>query len=82
MLFIKHLNINLSAVSSLLSSTDEIPTNDIAFVSICRHLQVEDWYAVDYDSILYHDGILYPGEVVGIGAQCPGLQQSICNGAS
>ena len=64
---LKHLNINLSAVSSLLttsSSTDEIPTNDIAFVGICRHLQVEDWYAVDYDGILYRDSILYPGSLV------------------
>ena len=57
---------NLAVVSS---STDEISTNDIAFVGICRHLQVEDWYAVDYDGTLYYDGILYPGEVVSIGAQ-------------
>ena len=49
-----------------LSSTDEISTNDTAFVGICRHLQVEDWYAVDYDGTLYCDGILYPGEVVHV----------------
>ena len=80
---------NLSAVSSLVStdnqsSTDEIFTNDIAFVGICRHLQVEDWYAVDYDGTLYCDGILYPGEVVISSSRywCPGWQQSICNGAS
>ena len=71
--FIKHLNNEL--VCCLLStdnqsSTDEISTNDnVAFVGIYRHLQVEDWYAVDYDGTLYCDGILYPGEVVGIGAQ-------------
>ena len=53
--FIKHLNNEL--VCCLLStdnqsSTDEMPTNYIAFVGICRHLQVEDWYAVDYDGII------------------------------
>ena len=46
------------------SFTDGIPTNDIAFVGICRHLQVEYWYAVDYDGILYRDSILYPGSLV------------------
>ena len=49
-----------------LSSTDEISTNDTAFVGICRHLQVEDWYAVDYDGTVYCDSILYPGEVVHV----------------
>ena len=60
MLFIKH--VNNEVVCYLLSTdnqspTEEMPTNENAAV------QVGDWYAVDYD------GILYPGEVVGIGAQ-------------
>lgn len=58
--FMKH--VNNEVVCYLLStdnqsSNDEIPTNGDAAI------HVGDWYAVDYD------GILYPGEVVGVGAK-------------
>ena len=62
--FIKHLNNELVCClhsTENQSSTDEMPTNDIAAIG----LQVEDWYTEDYDRILHtNDGILYHGEVL------------------